>query len=120
MDGALAIISLWLSCVLSCTASQECGGILTDFLGEITSPGYPQSYPSASNCRWEIQVSKEEEFLGNRVKRLHVSLFMSKSVCCNMNAGIPLENSMTEHFHYKLSIVHNCLYSCNNSVELAH
>ena len=33
-----------------------CGGRLTAPPGAFTSPNYPDNYPHASNCRWEIQI----------------------------------------------------------------
>ncbi|CAG0887904.1 unnamed protein product [Darwinula stevensoni] len=53
-NGALIFLFLWLGCLLSASVCQECGGVLTDPSGDITSPNYPDSYPPNSNCHWEI------------------------------------------------------------------
>lgn len=34
----------------------ECGGTLTSSKGEITSPNYPENYPSRKDCTWIIKV----------------------------------------------------------------
>lgn len=35
---------------------ERCGGVLRSPKGIITSPGYPDSYPSDTECRWEIET----------------------------------------------------------------
>ncbi|NP_445784.3 cubilin precursor [Rattus norvegicus] len=35
----------------------ECGGILTDNYGSITSPGYPGNYPPGRDCVWQVLVN---------------------------------------------------------------
>ncbi|KAM4694269.1 scavenger receptor cysteine-rich domain-containing protein DMBT1-like [Discoglossus pictus] len=37
--------------------SNMCGGILTQFSGEISSPDYPQNYPPNASCTWDIRTS---------------------------------------------------------------
>lgn len=37
--------------------SPGCGGTLTGFKGEITSPNYPQPYARLANCVWKIAVT---------------------------------------------------------------
>lgn len=36
---------------------SECGGILTDNYGSITSPGYPGNYPPGRDCVWQVLVN---------------------------------------------------------------
>uniref|UniRef100_A0A8C3F4L8 Scavenger receptor cysteine-rich domain-containing protein DMBT1 n=1 Tax=Chrysemys picta bellii TaxID=8478 RepID=A0A8C3F4L8_CHRPI len=38
------------------TAYYDCGGHLSGFSGEFSSPNYPSYYPSNARCIWEIQV----------------------------------------------------------------
>ncbi|CAL4160283.1 unnamed protein product, partial [Meganyctiphanes norvegica] len=36
------------------TSSSSCGGAVTGFSGEITSPNYPNAYPDVNDCTWTI------------------------------------------------------------------
>ena len=46
---------------LSAYLSSECGpSVLTSPEGEITSPGFPGSYPSYTNCTWTISVADND------------------------------------------------------------
>ncbi|KAM6215214.1 cubilin [Rhynchocyon petersi] len=41
------------------TQQPECGGVLTDDYGSITSPGYPGNYPSGRDCVWKVISSPD-------------------------------------------------------------
>ena len=38
------------------TPGASCGGVLTQSIGIIQSPRYPNLYPSNANCQWTIQA----------------------------------------------------------------
>ena len=38
------------------TPGAPCGGVLTQSIGIIQSPRYPNLYPSNANCQWTIQA----------------------------------------------------------------
>ncbi|KAL9980816.1 hypothetical protein ACROYT_G009454 [Oculina patagonica] len=42
---------------LSATA-ENCGAVLTNSSGEITSPNYPNNYPDGTTCTWKISPGK--------------------------------------------------------------
>ncbi|XP_032065462.1 neuropilin-2-like isoform X1 [Thamnophis elegans] len=48
--------------VLGQAAAQPCGGRLNSKdAGYITSPGYPQDYPSHQNCEWIIYAPEPNQ-----------------------------------------------------------
>ncbi|CAG0884296.1 unnamed protein product [Darwinula stevensoni] len=47
-----AIVGLFLGGALG----QDCGGILTDWHGVVSSPGYPSHYPPDAVCTWKIRM----------------------------------------------------------------
>ncbi|XP_043331151.1 deleted in malignant brain tumors 1 protein isoform X20 [Cervus canadensis] len=38
------------------TANYSCGGFLTQFSGNVSSPFYPRNYPNNAKCVWDIEV----------------------------------------------------------------
>ena len=38
------------------SSSVECGGTLTESVGQFRSPGFPNVYPGNLHCVWEIQA----------------------------------------------------------------
>ncbi|CAI9720654.1 Hypothetical predicted protein [Octopus vulgaris] len=56
---------------------KECGGILTNGLGMISSPNYPNSYPANINCMWKIVG---DEGLKINLTMMHVDI--ENSVNC--------------------------------------
>lgn len=46
-----------MACVVGCAAAVPCGGNITWENGTIFSPGYPEEYPSSSDCTWLITVA---------------------------------------------------------------
>ncbi|KAK1333350.1 hypothetical protein QTO34_005733 [Cnephaeus nilssonii] len=49
--------------------SRSCGGVLTRLPGSFSSPGYPENYPTDTQCVWEIHVDKN-----SRIKLMIPSL----------------------------------------------
>ena len=45
---------------LDYTCSAPCGGVFSDSLGVITSPGWPNKYPNNHNCCWNITCEEEK------------------------------------------------------------
>ncbi|XP_052250990.1 deleted in malignant brain tumors 1 protein-like isoform X6 [Dreissena polymorpha] len=41
------------------TFTQECGGVLTDAFGVITSPNYPSNYNRQVQCTWDINAPED-------------------------------------------------------------
>lgn len=37
-------------------ANYSCGGFLTQFSGNFSSPFYPRNYPNNAKCVWDIEV----------------------------------------------------------------
>ncbi|CAG0896455.1 unnamed protein product [Darwinula stevensoni] len=57
MEGhMLASLFLGLFYILGAAASLECSGLLTEAVGEMKSPGYPDAYPANVDCRWIIEA----------------------------------------------------------------
>ena len=40
--------------------SGDCGGVLTDRSGVITSPNFPGNYPDHKQCHWQIELPAGE------------------------------------------------------------
>ncbi|XP_053955149.1 cubilin homolog [Anastrepha ludens] len=59
---------------------SSCGGVLTSLRGILTSPFYPQSYPSNVECMWEIKAAA-----GNHVELMVESLDIMNSENCNQD-----------------------------------
>ena len=58
-------------------SSAECGGVLNDPSGVITSPNYPEIYPHRSECTWVITAPE-----GNKVNLLLEVFHMNtKGIC---------------------------------------
>lgn len=45
------MLNLFLLCSLY---KGSCGGYMTDWMGEIVSPQYPNYYPNNARCTWTI------------------------------------------------------------------
>lgn len=43
----------------------RCGGVLRLSRGILTSPGYPESYESGIDCRWEIETDLSNQIIVN-------------------------------------------------------
>lgn len=47
--------------LVSCTWTPACGETLQDSVGNFSSPGYPNGYPSYTHCVWRISVTPGEK-----------------------------------------------------------
>lgn len=47
-------------CFLLILCSALCGGDLTDPVGTVLSPDWPQSYSKGQDCLWQIHVSEDK------------------------------------------------------------
>ena len=56
--------------------ADNCGGVLTDPTGEITSPDYPKRYPNDVTCTWKI--SPETTHVNLTIEDFAVSTQMKK------------------------------------------
>lgn len=45
---------------LHCCCLALCGGELTDPVGTVLSPDWPQSYSKGQDCVWQIHVSEDK------------------------------------------------------------
>ncbi|CAG0894795.1 unnamed protein product [Darwinula stevensoni] len=63
--GVVISICFVLSSLLSASVSQECDEVLTGPLGEVQSPGYPDSYPPNTRCHWLIQAPPTRKIILN-------------------------------------------------------
>lgn len=58
--GLLLICFQKCNYIFSLFLSSDCGGVLNEQNGEITSPGYPSSYPLNKQCTWVISAPDGE------------------------------------------------------------
>ncbi|GAB1597687.1 hypothetical protein Ahia01_000045300, partial [Argonauta hians] len=77
---------------------SECGGILSDEIGTITSPNYPNSYPNNIYCVWKI-IGDE----GRKINLTFVTIDVESSENCSkdyidvLNGKHPGSLSMGKH-----------------------
>ncbi|XP_068694364.1 uncharacterized protein [Montipora foliosa] len=57
---------------MSSSGTGSCGGVLGSPEGHLTSPGYPEEYPSNTRCRWVISLSNDYNLIRITIQRMYL------------------------------------------------
>ncbi|RUS69807.1 hypothetical protein EGW08_022428, partial [Elysia chlorotica] len=78
--------------------SLDCGGTLTDLVGDFASPGWPRNYSHHLNCTWTVRVPEHKVIM---FTFLHFDLGKKSSGPCAANSDRLSITEMTSHGEFR-------------------